>query len=478
MRYIIFLIILITTTVVSAQHTVETVPNQKLLNGSNVSNPDHILNESTVAQIDTILTSLEKNTSVQVAVVVLGSIGTSDPFDFSQQLFTTWGIGRKENNNGLLILFVNDIRTVRFHTGDGIEGVLPDVVCKRIQRDYMVPAFKNGDYQTGMLAGIQQVEKILMNPTYAEELRKPENETSDWVGFVTFLAIFILPILIIVYAIKAVNGKFADSKKKNETPYPEMRLGRWTWIIEFAAVPLLIVILFSLSSSDPASCFLSLYLYYMLTLFHRLYRTKKVIKRFLSSQDYSGIVEFLRNQQWYWLFISLAFPVPFLAYFFYHLYRKRKYRNHPRNCKECNGRMTKLNETEEDQFLTPGQQVEEKIKSVDYDVWQCTACASVEFWFYLNRFSKYNVCPKCKTIAAYEASNRTIQSATYTSSGTGEKIIACKFCSYSKKSTYSIAKLVQSTSSGSSGYSGGSSSSGGGSWGGGSSSGGGASSSW
>src|SRR5687767_6031003 len=125
-----------------AQYTVESIPNQKLIDNSYVSNPDHILDENTVASIDLILKSLEEKATVQVAVVAVNSIGETDIFDFAQDLFTTWGIGNKSNDNGLLLLLVKDQRTIRFHTGDGIEGTLPDAICKRIQRDYMVPRFK------------------------------------------------------------------------------------------------------------------------------------------------------------------------------------------------------------------------------------------------------------------------------------------------------------------------------------------------
>ena len=173
-----------------------------------------ILDDATVRQLDTLLTALEKQTTAQVAVVVVESIGEADIFEFAQKLFTTWGIGNKGNDNGLLVLFVNDKRTVRFHTGYGLEGSLPDVICKRIQRDFMVPEFKNGNYNAGMLAGIQQVEKILTDPKYAEELKAPEgNEVSDWVGFIIFLSIVFAPVLLITYIVKATSGRFADSKK-------------------------------------------------------------------------------------------------------------------------------------------------------------------------------------------------------------------------------------------------------------------------
>jgi uncharacterized protein len=477
-----FLLMIVSITLI-AQSSVESIPNQKLINGSYVANPDNILDAPTVAQIDTLLSSLERKTTVQVAVVVVESIGDADIFEFAQKLFTAWGIGSKGNDNGLLLLLVKDQRTVRFHTGYGVEGTLPDVICKRIQRDYMVPEFKNGNYNAGVLAGLVQVEKILTDPTYAEELKSSEEtQVSDWLGFIIFLLVVPAMATLITFIVKGVNGKFADSKKPAYTPYPEMRLTRWAWLVEFVGVPALIITLFGIAPiENPVGfCFITLYLYYLSTLFLRLWRMKKVITRFLESQDYGEIVEFIRKQQWYWLFMAVLFPLPFVFYFFYHLARKRIYRNYPRKCKECQSAMEKLSEKTEDEFLSKGMQMEETLRSVDYDVWKCTGCQSVEMSFYLNNRSKYEPCPKCKTIAYHSVSKRTIQAATYSSSGSGEELLRCEFCGHDKKTKYTIAKLVASSSSSSSGSSsfGSSSSSSGGSWGGGSSGGGGSSSSW
>ena len=67
----------------------------------------------------------------------------------------------------------------------------------------MVPEFRKGDYNAGMLAGVQQVVKILTDPAYAEELREPAaEEGSAWVGFVTFLVMFLAIPLIIIFIIK------------------------------------------------------------------------------------------------------------------------------------------------------------------------------------------------------------------------------------------------------------------------------------
>ena len=101
---------------------------------------------------------------------------------------------------------------------------------------------------------------------------------------------------------------------------------------------------------------------------------------------------------------------------------------------------------------------------------------------------KYRKCPKCKRITYTKDYDRVITSATYSSSGTGERKYSCKNCNHVKITRYTIPRKTKS-SSGGGGYSGGgysggssysssSSSSGGSSWGGGSSGGGGGGSSW
>lgn len=482
MKYFATLLVFICSVSASqAQSTVQSIPNQKLLNGSYVSNPDKILEDGIVAQIDTLLKSLEKKTTVQVAVVVVQSIGQADIFDFAQQLFVTWGVGQKENDNGLLLLFVNDQRTIRFHTGYGLEGVLPDVVCKRIQRDFMVPEFKNGNYNAGMLAGLQQVNKILTDPTYAEELKKPEDTMEGWEAFVTLLAMFVLPMLLITFFWRWKGG-FADSKSPSHTDYPEMRMKRWPWLMMYVGIPFIITVLIGMSGLGDdrvAFCFVVLYTYFLCTRFHRLWRMKKVANRFLNSQQFYEAVEFIKKEQWYWLVMAVLFPIPFLFYFFYHLARKRIYRNHSRTCKLCQTEMIKLSEKKEDEFLTEGMQMEETLRVVDYDVWKCknNSCHGIEIWHFPNSQTKYQSCPKCKTLAYHFVSRQTVVDASSFSSGSGEAVHACKFCGHKSVSTYTIPRYDE-TSSSSSSSSSGSSSSDSGSWGGGDSGGGGASSSW
>jgi uncharacterized protein len=464
-----------------AQYTPATVPNTKLVNNSYVSNPDHLIKESTVTEIDSTLARLEKQTTVQVAIVALSSIGNADDADFAQELFTLWGIGAS-NNNGLLILLVDNPHIIRFHTGLQLEAVLPDVTCKQIQLNKMLPSFKEGNYDEGMLNGIQEVNRILTDPNHTAEITATTEEELPYYGaFVTFCVIVLLPIFLVVWSIK--HKQFIDAKQPWHTDYPEMRFSRNAWLIEFGGIPLLIILLFAFGDSEESAglAYITLYLYLMATVFHRLVRERKMFNKLKAQRKYYEITEYLRKGIWYWLAMAIVFPLPFLIYFPFHFVRKKFYRNHPRKCLLCEGSMKKVGEKEDDQFLSKEQVVEETIKSVNYDVWKCKECGGTEAWHYLNRFTRYEVCPSCEAIAYSLVKNKTLQAATYSSSGRGESLYQCKACNKSERKTYTIAQLTHSSSSSSSGggssYSGGSSSSGG-SWGGGHSGGGGASSRW
>ena len=160
--------------------TVEQVPNPKLERGGLVSDPQQILSKEDVQRLEQLAAVLEKETSVQAAIVVLPSIGEQDLNDFAQQLFQKWGIGQSQNDNGLLLLLVLDIRTIRTHTGYGVEGVLPDAITKRVQMENMLPYFKEEKYGEGLYQGLAELSRILSDPTYAEELRaKSSSEVEE-----------------------------------------------------------------------------------------------------------------------------------------------------------------------------------------------------------------------------------------------------------------------------------------------------------
>lgn len=92
---------------------------------------------------------LEK-TGTSVVVATFKSIGDSDPADFASRLYETWGIGKKGEDKGVLILLAVKERRVRIETGYGVEGILPDGLVGEILDTYVVPFLKTDDYGKGL----------------------------------------------------------------------------------------------------------------------------------------------------------------------------------------------------------------------------------------------------------------------------------------------------------------------------------------
>ena len=144
------------------EYTIKEIPMVHLQDRTRyVSNPDGILSESAVATMDQILYQLEQNTGIQTLVVAVTGIEGDDCFDFAYRLGKEMGVGQKGRDNGLVILLSTDERCIQFATGYGLEGVLPDAICKRIQSRYMVEPFGKSDWNTGMVEGIRAVNGYL-----------------------------------------------------------------------------------------------------------------------------------------------------------------------------------------------------------------------------------------------------------------------------------------------------------------------------
>lgn len=144
---------------------------------------------------------------------------------------------------------------------------------------------------------------------------------------------------------------------------------------------------------------------------------------------------------------------------------RRWQRNKPRICSRDGSKMTKLDETWDDNHLQQGQITEERLKSVDYDVWVCGQCEHVTVEAYKSWFSSYGACRSCgyRTV---EGDTTILESATTSSTGLKRIDYTCHHCGDSWSATRTIPKKSSSSSSSGSSFGGGSSSGGGasGSW--------------
>ena len=95
----------------------------------------------------------ERRTSAQIVVAVFRSLEGESLEDFSIRLAERWRVGRKDLDNGAIVLAFIDDRRMRIEVGYGLEGVLPDIESARIMREFIAPRFREQQYAAGLEAG-------------------------------------------------------------------------------------------------------------------------------------------------------------------------------------------------------------------------------------------------------------------------------------------------------------------------------------
>ncbi|HSF67482.1 MAG TPA: TPM domain-containing protein [Nitrospiraceae bacterium] len=126
----------------------------------------HLLPADVAASISRDLDAHEAKTSNQVAVLILPSLEGEPLESFSHRVATTWKLGQKGTDNGVLLLIALNERKVRIEVGYGLEGTLTDLRSAHIIRQEIVPRFRNGDMAGGITAGLQAILSTIEG-TYA-----------------------------------------------------------------------------------------------------------------------------------------------------------------------------------------------------------------------------------------------------------------------------------------------------------------------
>ena len=128
-----------------------------------------ILSSQTRDRLTALLAEEEKETHNQIVVATLKSLGGYSIEQYGYQLGRAWGIGQKGKNNGALLIIVPSAHDVRIEVGYGLEGELTDAQSKIIIDQFMLPAFRHGDYDQGVTAGTQAIIKVLGGVRFAPE---------------------------------------------------------------------------------------------------------------------------------------------------------------------------------------------------------------------------------------------------------------------------------------------------------------------
>lgn len=166
-------------------------------------NPPRLVNDfaemMTPTQQDNLEQELEgiaQNTSTQITIITVNSIGDYETSQYVTELGNRWGIGQKGKDNGVIIFAAKDDHKLNISPGYGLEGSLPDIICGRIIRNEMTPAFKEGNYYLGFESAANAVIQATKGE-YKADKKAPETTGSGLGGLVILVIIIVVVILLI-----------------------------------------------------------------------------------------------------------------------------------------------------------------------------------------------------------------------------------------------------------------------------------------
>lgn len=128
-----------------------------------------MISTSTEQQLEEILRNLEQTDSTQIVVLTIPSLGGEALEEYSLRVAEKWKIGQKGFDNGAILLIAQKDRKLRIEVGYGLEGSLTDLMTGRIIRHVIVPQFKAGNFDQGIIDGVQAMIKVVRGEYQASE---------------------------------------------------------------------------------------------------------------------------------------------------------------------------------------------------------------------------------------------------------------------------------------------------------------------
>lgn len=197
-----------------------------------VNDYTNTISESAKSEIDSLIRNYFQKTTNQLGVLVIDSLEGEDIEGFSNRVFTQWGLGSKDKDNGVLLVFAIKDRKFRIEVGQGLEGFLTDVESKRIQ-DQVKNHLKSGEYGKAIIQEIQLVIQTIEKNTLREKEYKEKNKplsaedsaqrSEKNKEFILFAASIVLGMIILFNmigyfskksSIKIITSKIKSSKQE------------------------------------------------------------------------------------------------------------------------------------------------------------------------------------------------------------------------------------------------------------------------
>ena len=182
-----------------------------------------LLDENTEKALEWNLRALNDSTSNQIVIITVNSLNGYDPASFAYEIGEKWKVGQKEFDNGIVVLVKPKQGSSRgqafIAVGYGLEGAIPDAIANRIVNNEMIPYFKQNDYRSGIIRGVEVLSQFASGEINADGYNSSA-AAPKWAG-----AIPIIIFILIFFIIRASNAKSASMSRSNLPFWTALWLG-------------------------------------------------------------------------------------------------------------------------------------------------------------------------------------------------------------------------------------------------------------
>jgi len=174
---------------------------------SRVTDLTGTLSGGAVARIEAKLKDFEAKKGSQVAVLIVPTTQPEEIEQYGIRVEDTWKLGRKGVDDGVYLIVAKNDRRVRIEVSYGLEGALPDAVANRIITETITPHFKQGDFDGGVEAGVNQIISVING----EPLPAPDRKWERHGGLGNLLPVLLIVVFVVSGVLRAMFGRLFGS---------------------------------------------------------------------------------------------------------------------------------------------------------------------------------------------------------------------------------------------------------------------------
>ena len=181
-------------------------PTNRLVNNFSKEFPNFISKQEEEI-LEQKLVAFDKETSNQIVIVIIDDLSGYDPFEYATKIGRKWGVGQKKERNGIVILIKptggKDERKYFIATGKGLEGAIPDGICRDIEDNELLPNLKKGDFY----AALDQTTDVLMSLAKGEYNSKTYSKKHNQNSLLRTIIILIIIVIFFIVSSKRGGGR-------------------------------------------------------------------------------------------------------------------------------------------------------------------------------------------------------------------------------------------------------------------------------